>query len=297
MSWTVKGNGTPGIFVNGRSLALNLSFHWNGDGIVETAAVEMWVDCCGINTFWPIQTSLLGPQELRSGSHAEMTQYFPLLLSPQSLSEIEAKRASTGEVIFGVHCNVIWRGVLEMAIDGADGRDRKVRLLEAPRTQSHTLQIVVGRDQWLGMLKGLGWSEVAVFEVPAPGPSGNTRLSEALKHVRSCEESYRLGMYPSAVTEARKAIEVAAGITGDMDGSQRRSAFEKLLADVFPGPANDPRRSTLDDLMKALVHLRNEGGAHGSIRFQIERADAELSLRVVLSVFGFMGRHLKTDGS
>lgn len=297
MSWTVRENGSPGLIVSGRTLSLSLSFKWSGREVIETAAVETWIDCMGISCFWPPQRSPLGPQQLTAGGFDEMSQQFPMVIDSRGLAEIERRRAGTGKVVLRCHFNVMWRPVTEIPLQTQDGRVVTLRSLEQAQVRSVERDIVVERDQWLAILKALSWGETEVFEIPHVELLQVDRLKLAMRHLRAAEEALRLGHYPSAVTEARKAVEVAAGVEGNMDASMRKKALEGLAADAFPNGEDDPRRLTLSDLMKSLVHLRNEGGAHGSIRFQVERADAELSLRLALSLFSYLAQHLQYSAS
>ncbi len=290
--WRILENGKPGLIVSGRSLVLSLGFEWSGREAVETAAVEMWIDCMGISSFWPVQRHILGPQELASPGHGPVYQQFPVATDARRIAEIEDKRRGGGPVTFEVHCNVYYRNVQTFPLAGSSSGPVSIRALGPPLVQSVGLQIVAERDPWLRILAGLNWGETEIFELPAAPFRGHDRLRAALEHLRACEDAMRLGQWPSAATEARKAVEVAAATNGTMDAAARRQAFESLVSDIFPEEAEAARRDTARNLMMALVPLRNEGGAHGSTRFQIERFDAETSFRVATALFRYMGLRL-----
>jgi hypothetical protein len=290
MSWRVNENGRPGLMAFGRSLTLSLSFEWHGRDPVETAAVEYWVDCMGERQFWPIQRIPLGPQEL-GGHSREIGQFLPLPTDHRRLEWIEARRNGGGPMTLDVHCNVYSRPISTASVADSAGKSFTVRSLGVPGATSAGVQVAVERDQWLTILRFLGWGETEVFEITAEPFRKNERLRDALTHLRAAEDAMRLGHWASAVTEARKAVEVAAEVDGDMDPAARKNAFAKLLSEVFPDDASDARRSTAKDVMLALAHLRH-AGAHGNVRLQLERADAELSLRLATALFTYLGVHL-----
>jgi hypothetical protein len=290
VTWKVKQNGTPGLMVIGRGLSLALGFEWDGREPVETAAVEYWVDCMGENMLWGIERMPLGPQEL-GGHSRELGQYLPLKTDSRRIEWIEAKRNGGGPVTLNVHCNVYARPISTATMVDREGKSFSMRALGIPGATTVGLQMAVERDQWLRILNALGWGETEVFEIAAEPFQQNGRLNEALAHLRAAENAMRLGHWSGAVTEARKAVEVAARIDGDMAPGDRKQAYEALVSEILPGPANGARRETVGDLMQALAHLRHEG-AHGSVTFQFERADAEVSLRLAIALFRYLGVHV-----
>jgi hypothetical protein len=54
--------------------------------------------------------------------------------------------------------------------------------------RSPTLKHEVGRDQWLGLLKNIGWDEFQIFEVPVRKLNQHEHLKEGWKTARSCAD-------------------------------------------------------------------------------------------------------------
>lgn len=108
------------------------------------------------------------------------------------------------------------------------------------------------------------------------------------------QNAFRQGQWSTVVTDARRALEAAAGMAAP--NGDRRAKFEALLAQVLPHDTDEPKRDTLGGLMLALKDLRDHSAHVNDIRFQVEREDAELALTVAISIFRFMGEALARAG-
>ncbi|WP_157061392.1 hypothetical protein [Anaeromyxobacter dehalogenans] len=156
------------------------------------------------------------------------------------------------------------------------------------------LTVNVDRDHWISILRAIGWDEFSVFEVPVLGLKRHEQLQKGLAILTEAQNAFRQGQWSTVVTDARRALEAAAGAaTADGD---RRAKFEALLAQVLPLDTDEPKRDTLEGLMLALKDLRDHSAHVNDIRFQVEREDAELALTVAISIFRFMGEALARAG-
>jgi HEPN domain-containing protein len=159
-----------------------------------------------------------------------------------------------------------------------------------PMREEQNCCINIARDSWLGLLAALGWDEFETFEIPVQAPKRHETLRQGLEHLHAAQAAYRLGHWPTVVTDARKAIEAAASATSDE--SDRKAKMEALVKSVVQGDANQAKRDTLSSLMLALRQLRDEAAHGGNLGCQIQREDAELALTVAVSIFRYLGESL-----
>jgi hypothetical protein len=148
----------------------------------------------------------------------------------------------------------------------------------------------VDRDHWISILGAIGWDEFSIFEVPVLSLKRHEQLQKGLGILAEAQTAFRQGQWSTVVTDARRALEAAAGVAAP--NGDRKAKFEALLTQVLPQEMDKPKRETLEGLMLALKDLRDHSAHVNDIRFQVEREDAELALTVAISIFRFMGEAL-----
>ena len=285
MSLEVEKNGTGLSATRGTlQLALIFTLPHSEPRAIETYSIEYWVDCYEEETSWFAARVPLGPASLEPGRR--YMQYLPLPIDDRRIRAIEERRKGGGPVIFKVKGRVTAREASYVTVSAEGNGTRRIRDLGDLHEEYFERDVVLQRDEWLGVLKALRWGEFAVFEIPLPPVAKAEVLKAGLEVLRNAHEAYLLGNWSSAATEARKALEVAAGVSVDANSQDRGSAFVKLLDRVLPDQT-DPRREALKQIMQGVSTLRNKG-AHGAIDFQLEREDAELALLTTTALF----RHL-----
>jgi hypothetical protein len=168
------------------------------------------------------------------------------------------------------------------------GRERRMfRALGFSAVAQARFTISIQRDQWLTILKALGWNEFLVFEMsvrPLNRYEGFKKGFELLDHAQT---ALRQGQWAMAATESRKALEAAAAAVTP-EGDQRKR-FDALLNELLPDEHDEAKRAMLGSLMVALRDLRNEAAHGNNLQAQVEREDAELAFAVAVAVFRYMG--------
>lgn len=172
------------------------------------------------------------------------------------------------------------------------GRERRtLRALGTATNGQARFTISIQRDQWLTILKALGWNELLVFEMSVRSLNRHEHFKKAFELLDHAQTALRQGQWAMAATESRKALEAAAAAVTP-EGDQRKR-FDALLGEVLPDEHDEAKRAMLNSLMVALRDLRNEAAHGNNLRAQVEREDAELAFAVATAVFRYMGEAMR----
>ena len=168
---------------------------------------------------------------------------------------------------------------------------RHIRDLEQPQSEGVNVKFEATQEQWLTVLKNIGWGEFTVFEVPVRFHRQPPGMETAFSNLNKAHEQFRLGYWDATVIECRRACEAAArSVCPEGDA---RKAFAVLLQYLFPDSHDEKKREALDKMLLSLSQLRHEAAHGGGNPFmQIHRGDAELNLTVTTSIFRYIGEVL-----
>jgi hypothetical protein len=302
MGWTAAQNGlVSGTRLPIMALHQSMILHWKEDEEVEAHSVRYTAtlpDIPGI--MWPELSTDLGPTSVRTRGEV----YCGLLLpfNRPLLQQVEDWRQGRSiPVRIEIRGSVIFRRIKKLTVPEGPRKDtpsgqapwpqERQLLMPSPLEQEQVyLTVSIDRDRWLSILSTVGWDEFSVFEVPVLGLKRHERLHKALTILGEGQTAFRQGQWSTVVTDARRALEAAAGVAAA--NGDRKAKFEALLSQVLPDAVDTPKRETLAGLMFALKDLRDNSAHVNDIRFQVEREDAELALTVAISIFRFMGEAL-----
>lgn len=145
----------------------------------------------------------------------------------------------------------------------------------------------VSRSDWVKCLRGLGWTEVELFEILKPELFDDKNLETALTLVREAETALRQHDTKGVLDKCAKAFESAAKYESSGD---TKKGFDLLLNRAFP-ESND-KQSKLNDLIKSLRDYTQLGRHEQYPALHIGRSEAEMVLAVTLSLFSAITRRL-----
>lgn len=302
MSWDAEQSGSMcGTHVPMMALQQSITLHWKEDDEVEAHSFRYTASIADIpGMVWPELSIHLGPVNVRS--HGDVYTRLMLPFHRTLVQRIEDwRQGRSGAVRIEIRGNVIFKRIKKLVVP--DGSKKEVPanqvpwqperhlVLASPLEQEQVyLTVNIDRDHWISILAAIGWDEFSVFEVPVLSLKRHEQLQKGLGILAEAQNAFRQGQWSTVVTDARRALEAAAGMA--TPNGDRKAKFEALLAQVLPADTDEPKRDTLKGLMLALKDLRDHSAHVNDIRFQVEREDAELALTVAISIFRFMGEAL-----
>jgi hypothetical protein len=302
MGWEAEQNGAiSGSHLPMRALHQSVTLHWKEDQEVEAHTFKYTAtlpDIPGI--MWPELTTHLGPASVRE--HGDVYTRLLLPFDRALAHRIEDwRQGRSAAVRIEIRGNVVFRRINKFAVPDGPKKEpspgqvtwqpQRHLLMSSALEQDQVYTTVnIDRDHWISILAAIGWDEFSVFEVPVLSLKRHEQLQKGLALLAEAQSAFRQGQWSTVVTDARRALEAAAGIAAP--NGDRRAKFEALLAQVLPADRDEPKRDTLGGLMLALKDLRDHSAHVIDVRFQVEREDAELALTVAISIFRFMGEAL-----
>ncbi len=290
MSWTFveSQRSFHGAQLPSMTLRFQAEFEWNGPEEIEVASVRMnptLPDLTGVA--WPEIAVPFGGGQF--GNRHPMTLNVALPVERRFVEAVEAWRQGRGvPVRIQGYVNITYRKLREVSLPGPERV--VVRDFGRPEWAQVRFELSAQRDQWLDVLKQLGWNEFEVFEMGVRPLRRDERFKKAFAFLNEAQVALRQGQWSTTVTDCRKAVEAAASVS--LPDSDRRSQYEALVKQVLPNEHDGAKRETLAGLMVALRELRNEA-AHGhNLNAQVEREDAELAFSVAVGIFRYIGESL-----
>lgn len=211
--------------------------------------------------------------------------YLHIELPAQVLQSLEGKRAG-GDVTLAFYSQVLVSEVspaehaaalkppYETQFDGKGGTGGRV-------------EYHIPQSEWLKILKGLGWSELEILEIPSTQLRSSPLLARALERFEDAQQNYRNGDWEETMMNCRKSFEaIVRDGSGELDMSKIHKVFVSILGE---GEKTD-RFDKLAQALGGFLHLgRHENPIHNSIK----RVDAELALLLT----GAMLRYLGSSGA
>ncbi|HEY3448329.1 MAG TPA: hypothetical protein VGK67_18375 [Myxococcales bacterium] len=289
MYFNVRANG--GLFVNRGELGLSVSISVeHEERPVELLALEFDVGFFGVEACsFPKRTMPLPTRELKADSQAYFQITFPT--PRERLEAIEEYRKGGGPLPLRMTGNLTYREVSRCEVASWDAKGaankRVIRSLEEPSVLNVQLSMSVSRDEWLHLLKAMGFGETTVIEIPAERLTAVEELAAGMKALAEASDKFRLGHWSDAAVAARSAIDIAAGLGANTTPDEREASFAELLRKALPNEA-DVRAKALKQVMQGMSTIRTKG-AHGAIDFQVEREDAEFALAISSAIFRYLG--------
>lgn len=287
---------------DGNSLQTTIELSWRGNPSesirLDSLELSIWVSELRL---WPKIYIPLGGLDLTGSSSTHPV--VPLPWTPGLISKIESARAASGGTLaIKAEGYVRYHELVEISLPEQPNKyvNRSQRFPGTQHTEHFQVSGHCHRDQWVGILKQIGWEDYAVFELPVRRISQHPDLAAGFKRLQQAHAAFRNENWPGTVTECRAAMESAVSVvveakTGQDAEKNRKAAYETFVRHVFPHENDGAKRETLSDLIQALSHLRHTGGAHGwDFRAQVLREDAELALTVATAIFRYVGEAIST---
>jgi len=235
---------------------------------------------------WPERFQLIQPITSR---YTPWEQYLALRvpLDARTVSFIERIRQGSGPLQFAVSVTFFYHRLVPTSDSTQSSPPYVLGLSETAQAQA---TCTVQRDEWLEVLKTIGWQEYEVFEIPTAPLRRVERFTRALDLLEQAVAAFRAGEYDGCVVHARRALEAAAATTGEGDTGQ---GFAQLWRDVLPGGVDEPKRQALNRFAVGIRELRNPAAHGGNLHFQLRRSDAQLALTVTIALFRYLGEELE----
>ncbi len=303
MSWDAEQSGSiSGTLLPMMALQHSVTLHWKEDQEVEAHSLRYTASLPDIpGIIWPELSTHLGPATVRG--HGDLYTRLLLPFHRALVQRIEDWRQGRSLAVrMEIRCNVTFRRTKTFVVPDGPKKDvspsgqipwpkeRHLLMPSALEQEQVYVTVNIDRDHWISILTAIGWDEFSVFEVPVLALKRHEQLQKGLAILGEAQTAFRQGQWSTVVTDARRALEAAAGVAAP--NGDRKAKFDALLAQVLPQDVDEPRRETLEGLMLALKDLRDHTAHVNDIRFQVEREDAELALTVAISIFRFMGEAL-----
>lgn len=206
---------------------------------------------------------------------------FHIQLPAEVIHSVERQRAG-GDVKLLFYSRVIVSEVFSL---------NAVTVLRPPYETQFENKVAAGhfahhipQSEWLKLLKGLGWSELEILEIPSARLRGIPLLARALKRFEDAQQNYRNGDWDEAMMNCRKSFEaIIQHGGGELDMSKAHQVFASILGE---GEKTD-RFDKLAQALGNFLHLgRHENPPHVSIK----RADAELALLLTGALLTYLGQ-------
>jgi hypothetical protein len=267
---------------------LQMRIQYRGEPIELTSiAFSIQLDRSPVQ-IWPEQFQSIQPI---TSSITPWDRYIALRipLDAVRVSFIERIRQGGGPLSFSVYVKFFYHRLIAASQLVSESQASPLYMLGSSETQQAQAICTVQRDEWLEVLKIIGWQEFEIFEIPTVPLLRHERFIKALDLLNKAKEAFRAGEYDTCIVRARSALEAAAATTGE-DGNKQ--AFTQLWKQVLPSDTDEPKRLTLDFFANGVGKLRHPV-AHGDIHFQLRRSDAELVLTVTVSLLRYIGEELE----
>lgn len=273
------------------TLRFQAEFRWEGSTSIEISSARLTASLPDIpGTSWAEMPLPIGHPEVQP--HRSTYVNIALPIDRRFIEVVESWRCGRSVPLrLDGRADFSYREIetFELQVPrNEQGRERRMfRALGSAAGAQARFTISIQRDQWLTILKALGWNELLVFEMSVRPLNRQERFKKAFELLDHAQTALRQGQWAMAATESRKALEAAAtAVTPEGD---QRKRFDALLDEVLPDEHDEAKRAMLGGLMVALRDLRNEAAHGNNLRAQVEREDAELAFAVAAAVFRYMG--------
>jgi hypothetical protein len=268
---------------------LQMQVQYTGE-LIELTAVSFSIRLDqAIAQIWPERFQLIRPITYRS---SQGVQYLALRvpLDAITVSFIEQIRQGSGPLQFIVLVSFFYHRLVPAPQPTDGSQASPLYMLGLSEMGQSQATCTVQRDEWLEVLKIIGWQEYAVFEIPTTPLHCDERFNKALDLLDKAKEAFRMGEFDACIVHARRALEAAAATTSESD---TKLAFRQLWQDVLPNDVDTPKRDTLDCFATGVGKLRHEA-AHGKgLHFQLRRSDAQLVLTIAISLLRYIGEEFE----
>lgn len=163
-----------------------------------------------------------------------------------------------------------------------------IAMLKPPRETQFTdggsgfLEYTIPQSEWVKLLKGLGWSELEILEIPSNRLRVVPHLAKALERLEDAQQNYRNGDWEETLMNCRKAFEaIVQDFSGEPDMGKAREAFASILGEGEKAERFDKLAKSLGDFL----HLgRHETGV------SIKRSDSEFALLLTGALLTYLGQ-------
>lgn len=233
---------------------------------------------------WPERLQVIHPY-VSSNQHWDY--YFPLRVPLDSVTVafIERIRQNSGPLQFTLLVNFLYHRLIHIP-QPSDGSTAVPQYMLGVSDTKHAQGIcTVQRDEWLEVLKTIGWQEYEVFEVPAGPLRRVERFAKALDLLDQATKAFRSGEYDACIMHARRAIETTVKIDGKLN-------FTRFWDSVFPNAIDKPKRDALEHFSRGIGDMRNPAAHGNDPQPQLRRSDAQLTLTITIALLRYLGEEL-----
>jgi hypothetical protein len=213
----------------------------------------------------------------------------PVDLSLATLAWIERNRKPDGKVVFPLQMSAV---VVSLPTDTSPRpQPRRVHVESRSADGTHG-SFAVSRDDWLTFLRGIGFNDMEVFELPAPLILGTeSAQGRAIAALNGMQTAIRTQDWDTVFAKARAAMEALA--TGIAEDGDMKRAFEDVLGRALPGDEHQAKRERVDALARSLGALQHLGRHDRHPFVNVGRADALLAARTTLAFLDYLTANLR----
>lgn len=227
---------------------------------------------------WPERHQVIQPY-VSSSQHWDYYFLLRVPLDSVTVAFIERIRQNSGPLNFTVSVNFLYHRLIPASQPNDSSAAVPQYMLGVGETKHAQAVCTVQRDEWLELLKTIGWQEYEVFEVPTGPLRRVERFANALDLLDQATKAFRSGDYDACVVHTRRAVETAVT-------DNTKKAYEQFWCDVCPDEVDKPKRDALNHFALGIVELRHLA-AHASSK--LRRSDAQLALTITIAVFRYLG--------
>jgi hypothetical protein len=160
-------------------------------------------------------------------------------------------------------------------------------------SQDVAVRSFVPQSIWIGLLSKMGWSELALFEIPMLPFRDDPNLKTALDRLRDAEARLRGGDYRGVIAKCRDAFESAAKYEA---AGNVAKGFDLLFERAFKADGVKP--ALVSSIVKALRDHANELGRHEQYpALPAARSEAEFVYASTVAMFSMLSRRLTGEES
>jgi len=139
-------------------------------------------------------------------------------------------------------------------------------------------EYTISQSDWIKALRGLGWSELELLELPSAKIAASPHLARAYKRFEEALEFYHRGDWEETMINCRKAFEaIVKDTTGKDDLSEGETAFRELITEP-------EKAKSINEVVKSFTPFLHLARHEQIPPVPIKPKDAMLALHVTGSI-------------
>jgi hypothetical protein len=143
-------------------------------------------------------------------------------------------------------------------------------------------EYTISQSDWIKALRGLGWSELELLELPSAKITASPHLARAYKRFEEAQEFYRRGDWEETMINCRKVFEaIVKDTTGKDNLLEAGAAFQVLITEP-------EKAKSINEVVKSFAPFLHLARHEQIPPVPIKPKDAMLALHVTGSVLVYL---------